>query len=63
MMTGMGSSPILRERETVDQPTNYYVRHLSEEILERLTEFPHPTPQLQDVQKEVLRYQRRDGVT
>ncbi len=27
-----------------------------------LTDFPHPTPQLRRVQKEVLRYQRPDGV-
>src|SRR5690606_16832464 len=27
-----------------------------------LTDFPHPTPQLRDVQKEQIRYQRKDGV-
>ena len=28
----------------------------------RLTDFPHPHPQLRGLQKEVLRYQRADGV-
>lgn len=29
---------------------------------QRITDFPHPYPQLKDMQKEVLRYKRSDGV-
>lgn len=28
----------------------------------QITNFPHPYPQLKDMQKEVLRYKRSDGV-
>ena len=53
---------LLTRRESKTAPANYYVRHLESGILRQLTHFPHPTPQLANVQKELVRYQRRDGV-
>jgi dipeptidyl aminopeptidase/acylaminoacyl peptidase len=57
---------LLQRRESVDQPPNYYVRDLSSGgatgKLRQLTHFPHPTPQLAGIRKELIRYQRADGV-
>ncbi|HEV2844607.1 MAG TPA: prolyl oligopeptidase family serine peptidase [Thermoanaerobaculia bacterium] len=53
---------LLIARESVDEPTNFYVRDLKSGQLSAITRFPHPTPQLKDVQKELIRYQRADGV-
>ena len=56
---------ILTRRESIDEPPNYFVRKLSSgdrDPLERLTDLPHPTPQLLGIQKELIRYTRADGV-
>ena len=47
--------------ESKEDPPNYFVRDLRGGLT-RLTDFPHPTPQLADVQKELIRYEREDGV-
>ena len=56
---------LLTTRETPTERPNYYVRDLKlngAAQLQTLTSFPHPTPQLKDVQKEQIRYKRADGV-
>ncbi|MGV7207928.1 prolyl oligopeptidase family serine peptidase [Oxalobacteraceae bacterium A2-2] len=56
---------LLTTRESPTERPNYYVRDLSRipsRQLRALTDFPHPTPQLKDVQKEQIRYRRADGV-
>ncbi len=58
---------LLVRRETVDQPPNYFVRDLASASgagapLRQLTRFPHPTPQLAGIHKELIRYSRADGV-
>lgn len=56
---------ILTSRETPTERPNYYLRDLRKpegQQLLALTHYPHPTPQLRDVQKEQIRYQRADGV-
>ncbi|MFH2049906.1 MAG: S9 family peptidase, partial [bacterium] len=53
---------LLTRRESVTEQPNYFIRNLKKEELTQVTEFPHPTPQLKDVQKEQLRYERADGV-
>ena len=58
-----GDRYLLTRRESVDQPPNYFVRDLKgEKPLRALTEFPHPTPELLGLQKELIRYERADGV-
>ena len=59
-----GGSRLLMTRESPTEPTNLYVLDLGAEAREpvALTDFPHPTPQLRDVSKEQIRYQRADGV-
>ncbi|MGV7207147.1 prolyl oligopeptidase family serine peptidase [Oxalobacteraceae bacterium A2-2] len=58
-------SRILTTRETPTERANYYVRDLrqpADRQLAAVTRFPHPTPQLKDIQKEQIRYKRADGV-
>lgn len=53
---------VLTRRESVDQPPNYFRRDLRHDDLMQITFFPHPTPQLRDVKKELVTYTRADGV-
>jgi len=57
-----GGRRFLTRRESRDEPPNYFVRDLKNGKLRQLTEFPHPTPQLEGLQKELIRYERDDGV-
>ena len=52
----------LTRRESKDEPPNYFVRDIKKGGLRQLTEFPHPTPQLLGMHKEMIRYERADGV-
>lgn len=53
---------LLTRRESKTEPPNYYVRNVETGKLRQLTDFPHPYPQLEGVSKELIRYQRADGV-
>ena len=54
---------LLTYREAVDEPLNFWVRNLIKRVApQQLTHFPHPTPQLSGVKKELIRYHRKDGV-
>ncbi|KPN21106.1 aminoacyl peptidase [Xanthomonas sp. Mitacek01] len=55
---------LLTSRETQTEPANIYVRRLDTLDADpvALTAFEHPTPQLRDVQKELVRFKRKDGV-
>jgi dipeptidyl aminopeptidase/acylaminoacyl peptidase len=53
---------LLTRRESVSEPPNFFIRDLKADTLAQVTHFPHPTPQLKDVQKEMIRYEREDGV-
>ncbi len=54
---------LLTYREAVDEPLNFWVRNLIKRVApQQLTRFPHPTPQLSGVKKELIRYHRKDGV-
>ncbi|WP_258000872.1 alpha/beta hydrolase family protein [Janthinobacterium sp. ROICE36] len=58
-------SRLLSTRESPTEQPNYFVRNLKQQgaaQLTALTHFPHPLPQLKDVQKELIRYKRADGV-
>ena len=61
VLDGDGSQ-ILTRRESPDAPPNFFVRNLPTGDLRQLTEFPHPAPRLKDVDKELIRYSRADGV-
>jgi dipeptidyl aminopeptidase/acylaminoacyl peptidase len=53
---------LLTRRESKTEPPNYYLRNLAQDSERALTSYPHPSPQLKNVQKELIRYQRADGV-
>ncbi|MCH7815394.1 MAG: S9 family peptidase [Proteobacteria bacterium] len=54
---------VLIRRESPTTPGNYFRLQLADpDNAQALTSFPHPYPQMANVYKEVLRYQRDDGV-
>ena len=53
---------VLTRREAVDVQPNYFIRDLENGELTQVTAFPHPTPQLKGIQKELVVYEREDGV-
>ncbi len=55
-------SYLLTLRESQEDPPNYFVRDLRENTARQVTSFPNPTPQLAGMRKELVRYQRADGV-
>ncbi len=52
----------LTSRESPSENPNYFLRKLGGKSLTRITDFPHPYPQINDLRKEMLRYKRSDGV-
>ncbi len=63
LLDNQGSS-LLLSRESPDEPANFYVQSLADagSAPRALTHFAHPLPQLKGVQKEQIRYKRKDGV-
>ncbi len=57
---------LLTRRESAEEPPNFFVRDLAataeDAAPRRLTAFPHPTPELAGLTKELIRYPRADGV-
>ena len=53
---------LLTSRESVTEPPDYFVRELEDDEIRQITDFPHPTPSLLGIQKEMIRYQREDGI-
>jgi dipeptidyl aminopeptidase/acylaminoacyl peptidase len=55
---------VLVRRESVREPPNYYVRDLRArgQPLRQVTAFTNPTPQLEGLTKELIEYERADGV-
>ncbi|MEJ2541095.1 MAG: prolyl oligopeptidase family serine peptidase [Gemmatimonadota bacterium] len=53
---------LLTRRETTTEPPNFYVRDLDGGDVTAVTDFPHPYPELADIQSEAIQYSRADGV-
>jgi dipeptidyl aminopeptidase/acylaminoacyl peptidase len=53
---------ILTVYETPDEVPNWRLRDLERDTIQTLTAFEDPTPQLRGIQKELVTYQRADGV-
>ena len=53
---------VLTRRETRTEPPNYLVRDLAADTMEPLTAFEDPAPQLAGISKELITYERADGV-
>jgi dipeptidyl aminopeptidase/acylaminoacyl peptidase len=53
---------LVTQREARNVQPNYWIRNLGDGSEFQITTFPHPNPQFADVQKEMIRYTREDGV-
>jgi len=53
---------LVTRREGVTEQPNFFLRDLRADTIEPLTRFPHPTPQFTDIRKELIHYEREDGV-
>ena len=53
---------ILTRKENQQQPPNFYIRDLTTKEVRALTSFPHPYPEIGTLKKELVRYERSDGV-
>ncbi|GLT42638.1 hypothetical protein SLA2020_166280 [Shorea laevis] len=53
---------ILTSKESKTENTQYYIQSWPDKKPCQITNFPHPYPQLASLQKEMIRYQRKDGV-
>ena len=56
------ASLLLTRHESKTEPPNYFIRDLAKSERRRLTEFPDPAPQLAGIHKELVVYERDDGV-
>ena len=52
----------ITRRESPTNPLNYYLRDLVANSDVALTDFKDPTPQIRGIQKQIVKYQRADGV-
>jgi len=53
---------MLTRRESQTEPPNYFVRDLKKDELTQKTFFTNPTPQLEGISKEMITYERADGI-
>ncbi|KAL6968624.1 hypothetical protein U1Q18_034423 [Sarracenia purpurea var. burkii] len=53
---------ILTSKESKTENTQYYIQSWPDKKACQITNFPHPYPQLASLQKEMIRYKRKDGV-
>jgi dipeptidyl aminopeptidase/acylaminoacyl peptidase len=53
---------VLTRRESKKIQPNYYLRNLKSGKLKQVTHFSHPFPLLKDVEKQVIKYKRADGL-
>ena len=52
----------LTRRESPTSPSNFYLRNLAAQTNVALTDFKDPTPQIRGIKKQIVKYQRSDGV-
>lgn len=53
---------VITSRESVEIPSNYYLRNLKTGELRALTDNKNPYPQLSGVSKQLVKYKRKDGL-
>jgi len=73
ILSDAGDAPITRDnlrvlfsRESKTEPAQYSICSIGDGAAReciQITDFPHPYPSLKDYSKEILRYEREDGVT
>ena len=63
VVSSVDSKPqIITRHESPTSPENYLYRDLETGKQWPLTQFPDPTPQIRSIRKELIQYQRADGV-
>ena len=53
---------VMTRRESNTEPPNYFIRDLNNGSMTAATDFPHPYPELADIHKESIQYEREDGI-
>jgi len=53
---------VVTNRQSQDDPPNYYIRDLNNKTLKSITAFPDPQPGLRGITKQKITYKRKDGV-
>jgi len=56
------ANTIITIRESENDPPNYFLRDLKKGTSTAITSFEHPQPEMMDVNKEIIKYKRADGV-
>jgi dipeptidyl aminopeptidase/acylaminoacyl peptidase len=57
-----GGRRVLTQRESPEEPPNYFVRDLGAKTAVQLTKFADPAPQFAAIKPQLITYQRDDGV-
>ena len=52
----------LTQREGVDDPADFFVRDIDDNELQALTDTPHPMPHTLGITRELITYEREDGL-
>ena len=53
---------VITRRESVEKHPNFYLRDLRNDTMTQITDFPEPFPQLRELQKEMIHFERADGI-
>ena len=53
---------VITNHESTTAPPNYRLRDVSGESVDNLTDFKDPTPQIRSIKKQLVKYERNDGV-
>ncbi len=61
-ITLLASGKLLTQRESTELPPDFYLRDLQTAKLTALTQTPHPMPHTKGISRELINYQRADGV-
>lgn len=61
-ITLLPSGKLLTQREAPTEPADFYLRDLQSGELTALTDTPHPMPHTLGISRELINYQRADGV-
>lgn len=53
---------VITRRESVEAQPNFFLRDLRRNRMTQITNFPDPSPKLRELQKELVHYERADGI-
>ncbi|NND05954.1 MAG: S9 family peptidase [Saprospiraceae bacterium] len=53
---------VITRRESKEDPPNYFVRDLDDQTLRALTDFEDPYQAMRGIKKDLIKYQRKDGI-